>query len=308
VKKTVFKLFSIALLMVSPAFAQEQKDGGPATDQVEPQALIPGKISDGEPSPPAPLPVLPDFVVKSTVVREMDVVEAPPMSGLPLVEGTITVTAHLVEDPKLPDPPPPPVPAEASGNSQLEKPEGESEWSGFVFVSATVYDHSRTLLRCHPNGNVKKEITVWSNLDFNCFTGFSTFEVKATDGKIRRYDLMMGISNEDTQKRAELLAKHDMEYDLPEIPALPDGRPAYVIEDAAPDAGAVKLVEDLHELYRSEGVRMEAAYQARIKAEAEQRAYYLAHPPVPKDVTVNFWERGHPVGMSAETIKKGGGN
>jgi hypothetical protein len=188
-------------------------------------------------------------------------------------------------------------------------PDPEWEWTRLVFVSATVYDHSRTLLRCHPNGNVKKEITVWSNLDFNHFSGFSAFEVKAADGKVRRYDLLlMGIGNEDTQRRAALLEKHGMEYDMPEIPALPDDKPAYVIEDAAPDAGAVQLVEDLHELYRSEGTRMEAAYHARIKAEAEQRAYYLANPPVPKDVTMNFWERGHPVGMSADTIKKGGGN
>jgi hypothetical protein len=307
VKKTVLQLFSIGLLIFPPAIAQETKDAAPATDQAE--AVIPGNISDGTPSPPSPPPVLPEFKIKSTVVREMDVIEAPPMSGLPPVEGTITATVHLVEDPKLPDPPPPPVPADDSKvNFQFERPVAESEWSGFVFISATVYDHSRTLLRCHPNGKVKKEITVWSNLDFNYFTGFSTFEVKAADGKIRRYDLMMSVGDEDTQKRAELLAKYDMEYDFPEIPALPDDKPAYVIEDAAPDAGAVQLVEDLHELYRCEGARMEAAYHARVKAEAEQRAYYLANPPVPKDVTVNFWEREHPVGMSADTIKKGGGN
>ena len=280
-----------------------------AEEPILTEATITGKIADGTPSPPSPPPVLPDFNVKSTVVREIDVVEAPPMSGLPLVEGTITVTAHLVEDPKLPDPPPPPVP---SGNSRLnlrlQEPAENEEWSGFVFVSATVYDHSRTLLRCHPNGNVKKEITVWSNLDFNHFSGFSTFEVKAADGKVRRYNLMMGVGDEDTQKRAELLAKHGREYDPPEIPALPDGKPAYVIVDTAPDAGAVQLVEDLHELYRCEGTRMKAAYEARIIEEAKQRAYYLANPPVPKDVTVNFWERDHPVGLPAETIKKGGGN
>ena len=308
-KTSIASLFSIALLAIVPALAQEPTNRTPATDQVDPAAQIPGKISDGTPSPPSPPPVLPDFKVKSTVVRAMDVAEAPPMSGLPPVEGTITVTAHLVEDPKLPDPPPPPVLADVSKvNSYFEKPEAESEWSGFAFISATVYDHSRTLLRCHPCGNVKKEITVWSNLDFNHFTGFSTFEVKASDGKLRHYDLMMAVGDENTQQRAELLAKHDVEYDLPEIPALPDGKPAYVIQGAAPDGGAVQLVNDLHELYRCEGPRMEAAYHARIKAEAEQRAYYLAHPPKPKNVTVNFWEREHPVGMAADTIKKGGGN
>ena len=270
---------------------------------------IPGLIADGTPSPPASPPALPDFVVKNTVVRELDVVEPPPMAGLPAVEGRITLTANVVEDPKLPDPPPPPVPAaDSRGNSHIADSGNDAEWSRLVFVSATVYDHSRTLLRCHPNGELQKEITVWSNLDFNHFTGFSTFEVKAADGKIRRYELMMGVGDEDTQKRAALLARHGMEYIAPAIPVLPDDQPAYVIEGAAPDAGALRLVEDLHELYRSEGTRMEVAYHARIAAEAEQRAYYMSHPPVPKDVTVNFWERGHPVGMAAETIKTGGGN
>ncbi len=271
---------------------------------------IPGKISDGTPSPPSPPPVLPDFVVKGTVVREMDVVEAPPMAGLPPVEGMITATVHVVEDPKLPDPPPPPIPTrEAAWKPRTVALGKDTEWTRWVFVSATVYDHSRTLLRCHPNGNVKKEIRVWSNLDFNYFRGFSTFEAKAADGEIRRYDLhLMGVENVDTQKRAAQFAKYGRAYDQPQIPSLPDGNPTYLMESVAPDAGAVQLVADLHDLYRCEGARMVAAHHARIKAEAERRAYYLANPPVPKDVTVNFWERGHPVGMSAETIKQGGGN
>lgn len=302
-------LLRIVPVLLAVATLAHSQDGAIMVSSRKVDATIPGKISNGTPSPPLPPPELPEFTVKSTVVREMDVVESPPMSGLPPVEGTITATVHVVEDPQLPDPPPPPVqPDDSRGNSGIADSGNDSEWLRFVFVSAKVYDHSRTLLRCHPNGNVKKEITVWSNLDFNCFTGFSTFEVKTADGKVRRYELMMSVGDEDTHKRAELLAKHDMEYDLPEIPALPDGKPAYVIEDAAPDAGAVQLIEDLHELYRNEGPRMEAAYLARIKAEAEQRAYFLAHPPVPKDVTVNFWERSHPVGMSDDTIKKGGGN
>lgn len=295
--RSTFRLLNSVLLLTIALHARE-----------EPTSVILGKISDGKPSPPSPPPVLPDFQIKSTVVREMDVVESPPMSGLPPVTGTITTTVHLVEDPQLPDPPPPPVaPENQQVNPRLANPEWE--WRRLVFVSATVYDHSRTLLRCHPNGDVKKEIKVWSNLDFNHFSGFSAFEVKAADGKVRRYDLLlMCFGNVDTQKRAALMARHGMEYDLPEIPALPDDKPAYVIEDAAPDAGAVQLVEDMHELYRNEGPRMETAYHARNKAQAEQRAYFLANPPVPKDVTMNFWERGHPVGMSADTIKEGGGN
>ena len=58
-----------------------------------------------------------------------------------------------------------------------------------------------------------------------------------------------------------------------------------------PDPGAVKLVENLHALYRTEGTRMAADFAARAKATEEQKAYLLANPPKPKDVTVHFWKR-----------------
>ncbi len=270
-------------------------------------AEIPGALSDGKASPPMPPPVLPDFKVESTVVREVDVVEAPPMSGLPPVTGTIIETVHLVEDPELPDPPPPPAPPVDSGAAvPLEV---SPEHSRCLFLSATVYDHSRTLLRCSASGNPRKEITVWSNLDFNLFSGFSTFSVTGSGGEVRAYDMMgMGIGNEETETTPKFVAKNDLEYSAPEIPFLSDGDPAYVIVSVNPDKESVEIMEDLHQLYRNEGPRMREAYLARIKAEQAQRAYFIAHPPVPKDRTIHFWERDHPVGMAADTIKKEGGN
>lgn len=271
------------------------------------EAEIPGAISDGKPSPPAPAPVLPDFTVKTTVVRELDVVEPPPMSGLPPVTGTIIETVHLVEDPQLPDPPPPPAPSVDSGTRVDLGDRHENR--RFLFLSATVYDHSRTLLRYCTSKNPRQEITVWSNLDFNHFSGFCTFTVKRANGEVQSYELMgMGLGNEDTVKRTALLAQHGKKYQAPEIPDLSDDGPAYVIVSENPDPEAVEIVEDLHQLYRNEGVRMKEAYLARVQAEKEQRAYLLANPPVPKDRTISFWERDHPVGMSADTIKKGGGN
>ncbi len=168
-----------------------------------------------------------------------------------------------------------------------------------IFVSATVYDHSRTLLRCYPSGVLKNEISAWSNLDFNCFSGFATYQVKGEDGEVRQYGLLMALGNEDTQQRTKWLAKQDREYKTPEIPKFPDlatGGPAFVITEAdTANREAVELIEGLHTLYRIEGTRMEAAYHARIKAEAERRAYLLANPPVPKDVKIQFWKRDQPV-------------
>lgn len=270
-------------------------------------ATIPGEISDGKASPPAPPPESPDFKVKSTVVRELDVVEPPPMSGLPPITGTITETVHLVEDPKLPDPPPPPTPPLVSG-TQIDLGE-RSEQPCSISLSATVYNHSRTLLRCRTSENPEKEITAWSNLDFNCFSGFSNFTVTGAAGEVRAYNLMgMGIGNEDTLQRAKFLKAHGREYQLPEVPTLPDGDPAYLMVSDNTDKESVQIIEDLHQLYRNEGTRMKEAYLARIQEQEDRRAYLLAHPPVPKDVTIHFWERDHPVGMSADTIKKEGGN
>ena len=61
----------------------------------------------------------------------------------------------------------------------------------------------------------------------------------------------------------------------------------------------------MHDLYRTEGPRMVAAYDARMKAEEERRAYLIAHPPKPKDVTVYFWNRGHPIGETPNPPTEG---
>ncbi len=301
------KLLSVhlaAFVAFLPLFGQELiRD--PSTGASD--ATIPGPIADGTTSPPLP-PALPDFKIKSTVVREVDVVEPPPMAGLPPVTGTITETVHLVEDPKLPDPPPPPtvtggqLPTNFTGVPN--KPQ-----EILLSLSATVYDHSRTLLRYHPRTDPGKEVLAWSNLDFNHFSGFAKFSITGGDGETRSYVMMgMGLSNEDTQARTSLMAKFGKTYVAPVIPTIPDVEPAYVIVNTNPDAESVKVIADLHQLYRNEGTRMKDAYLARINAVAEQRAYLLANPPAPKDVTINFWERDHPVGLSADTIKKAGGN
>ena len=281
------------------------------------QSDIIGETSDGSPSPPGLPPELPDFKIKSTVVREIDVVEAPPMSGLPPVEGTITATVHLVEDPKLPDPVPPPPPTPVDPNDPLVQARRAALLAKYgvtkrVFVSASVYDHARTFLRWHPNGDVSKTMAAWSNVDFSYFMGFANFQVKGDGDELRKYSLMLQISNTDTaqmQARYQHLGKTYQAPVYPELPELAVNGPAFVVTEGNPsDMMAMQVIADLQTLYRVEGRRMADAYAARLQAEVERRAELLAHPPVPQDVTVNFWEREHPVGLPAETIKEGGGN
>ena len=149
-----------------------------------------------------------------------------------------------------------------------------------VMLSATVYDHNRTLLHCNiSGGGAAEEITAWSNLDFNHFCGLGGFEVTAANGKVRSYSLMMSIGDENAN------------HEGPAIPAIPDGAPAFVIQGEHPDPVSLTVIEDLHAYYRTEGHRMAEAAAAREKAYEEKKAYLLANPPKPKDVTVHFWKR-----------------
>lgn len=304
-------IFSLALLTTFPLSAQEATDSIPVEEQKvvvakETEAQIPGNISDGTPSPPVPERVLIEFEVLHSHTKQVHVVESPEMPGLPAPEGTINVTVQLVKDPGLPDPPPPlPVlpPDDPAVLARLAELREQYKETQLVFVSATVYDHSRTYLRCYPSGGGgRREICGWSNLDFNHFSGFATYQVKGADGELREYGLLMGIGNEDTHKRAEWLAKHDREYVAPEIPSLPElatAGPAFVISEGdTTDKEAMELIEGMHSLYKVEGKRMEDAYFARLKAYEERKAFLLANPPKPKDISIQFWKREKPTGSN----------
>jgi hypothetical protein len=258
-----------------------------------------GPLSDGRPGELLVAPVLPEFRVKNSIMRRMRVVEPSEMDGLPPVQGWIKATVQRVDDPRLPDPPPSATVAFPSGSpaisAQLAQRRGRDQTTDIVFISATVYDHARTLLRYSPLEAGRGEICAWSNLDFNCFSGFSSYQVKGADGKSREHGLVMAISNEDPRTQASFLAKHHLTYIAPQIPMLPDlasGGPTFIIIPSDTDEKAgVEVIKGLHELYRVEGARMQEAYQARMKAQEERKTYLLANPPVPDDVTIRYWKR-----------------
>lgn len=264
---------------------------------------ITSPISDGTPAPPVPKPIPLEFEVLTSKTRTLHVVETPEMAGLPAPEGNIRLTIQLVKQPELPEPPLPALPVDSpevrERFAELVKNHRQTE---LAFVSATVYNHNRTYFRCYPNGAAKKEICGWSNLDFNYFTGFASFQVTDSKNEIHEYALMMGIGNEDTKQRAEFLAEHDREYRPPEIPELPDltaSGPAYVITDGdTSDVETTRFIEGIHSLYHVEGARMKAAYEARVKAYEERKEFLLANPPKPKDVTIRYWK--------PETMKNAG--
>ena len=180
-----------------------------------------------------------------------------------------------------------------------------------VSLSATVYDHCRTFVRWNPSGEAGDEVSGWSNLDFNHFSSFCHYQVKGQDGEVRQYVLMMGIGNTDTVRTSENFQRAGKIYQAPEHPELPDlatNGPAFVItEGDTPDKEMLKKIEDMHELYRVEGARMAAAYEARIKAYEERKAFLLANPPKPADVNVSFWKRDRPLRQPLNLETEGGG-
>ena len=289
-------LLLLAVLLIKSGMSQDVRTAPAATIARLPELTL---RQDRAQQPARPPAAKPDFQIQSTQVKLVDVVEAPPMAGLPPVEGTIQLKVHSVADPGLPEPArsvaSQPEQADFSDNPEflerLAQLAEEQQQNRFAFVSATVYDRSRTRLTCHPSGDGHTAVTAWSNIDFNHFRSIGRFEVSDADDKTRSYQLMLGIGNQDSRQQRAWRAARQTELNMPQMPALPTGAPAFVIVTENPDPASVQLLEDMHALYRDEGTRMAADVAASEKANQQKKAYLRANPPQPKDVTVHFWKR-----------------
>jgi hypothetical protein len=284
----------ISLCLILPLFAQEQVE--PARQVAESVSMIPFPISDGTPPAPREKVEPPEFYVLNTLSRDVYVNRSPLMPGTPRVEGMIRVTMNMAADPGLPDPPEP-LPALPPDDPRviaaMEEFRDNYKGTKLLFLSATVHDHSRTLLTVYPNGRTEGTVKAVSNLDFNHFSGFSTFRVTAKDDTYQDYGMLMGVGNVDTEVFAKLAERLGHEYEAPDFPELVDSRlggPDFVVLEGE-EGQAMDTLRRLHELYRTEGRRMEEAYYARLRATAKRKAELIANPPKPEDVTITFWKR-----------------
>ena len=277
---------------------------------------IPAPIADGIPSPPLSKPKPINFKVLGSRTTRMDVTKAPEMHDLPPITGTINVTVQLVKDPGLTDPPPP-LPTLPPGDpaviARLAKLSEKYRGTELVFLSATVYDHKRTFLQIYPNGRLDGSVTAWSNLNFNHFGDFSTYQVKdAEDGTLYDFGLLMGISSMETRRWNEIAEAREVKNKGPELPKIPimsdlaDGSPAFIVVEGDANSPAMDTLEQIHDLYRKEGAKMEKAYHVREKARAERKAHLLANPPKPDDVKIQFWTRNNPSPRGVQALKGGG--
>lgn len=264
--------------------------------------------ADDQPSPQAGQPEPVEFEVLKSRTTQANVTMAPEMPDLPPVQGNINVTIQLVKDPGLAEPLPPLSSQDPAVMAESEESDSNHRAGELVFLSATVYDHSRTLLRILPNGKSDGELVVWSNLDFNHFSGFSSYRVHTGDGTFHDKGLLMGLGNIDLQKSREESAPQEHESTVPEIATLPDllvAGPAYVVIEGETNGAAMTTLLQLQELYRKEGVRMKAAFDAREQARAERRAFLLSNPPQPEDVTIRFWKRNQPSETGVKALEGG---
>lgn len=294
-KELVLIVLSVAFGAFTKVASQHTTDSGSVSRQevtaLEWQVAIPEQIANGTPQEPTPEPEPIKFEVLSSLTKRMEVTEASELPDLPPVKGTINVTVQLVKDPGLPKPAPP-LPAlppdDPAVVARMEELQETHQGTQLVFLSATVYDHSRTLLRIFPYGKSDGKIAAWSNLDFNHFSGFSTFSAKAADGTFEEIGLLMGIGNEEEDEKRGTLEKAS------KLPDNATAGPAFAVIEGLASGEAMDILEQLHALYRTEGTRMAEAFVAREKAHAERKAYLLANPPTPQDVVIQFWKRNPP--------------
>jgi transcriptional regulator with XRE-family HTH domain len=288
--------FALTLLAgILPVVAQEPE---PKWD-VE----IPPPVVVEVPAKPTLEPEPIEFEVLSSRTKEVFVSEAAEMPDLPPVEGSIKMTIQRVADPGLPDPPPPlPVlpPDDRAVLARLAELRETYRGTELVFLSASVHlndagsEEARTLLRIYPNGQVGEEVVAWSNVNFLHLTGQGGYRVNHSDGTHQNMGLLMGISPMYGQTMRRLAEKAGRDYQEPEIPNLPDltkAGPAFVAVDGYADSPAMDVLQQLHELFKKSGDTLRDQYLAREKARAERKAYLLANPEKPKDVTIRVWRR-----------------
>jgi len=251
-------------------------------------ALNPAKTEASE-GVAKPEPI--DFTVLASRAQRVQVVQPPPMVGLPPITGIATLKVEMVKAPALPAPVESltdlPV-QDITARPRIQEFQSEPPSGEFIFISATVYDHARTYLKILSNGQPEREVAVWSNVDFNHFTGVGSFRVAEADGVTRDIGLVMGLGNESGTKDG-----------VPSLPDLATAGPSFVIVKGD-SAEALKSVSRLHQLYRNEGELMKQAFLARATELEAAKAALLAEPPKPLDVTVRFWKRPEPTDSPSE--------
>ncbi|MEO6476719.1 hypothetical protein [Luteolibacter sp.] len=289
--KPIFRIFTLLIGATSLVHSQDNAsavsdDSTAAPVPVSTAARILGNIPDGTPPPPAE--PKPGFVVPKKDILDTTIQK----------EGGRTITIREIKPIALP-PPPAPVEPSTTGmdedfRKQLAEYQEEHPKSDLLFIGATVFrakdSPPRTLVRFWPGGK-SQEITFWSSADFALIAGgISSFTDNAGD----THSILMGWGNVDIERMTDLYAAKGRVYDAPAMPDFPDEKAAFKIVGQQPSPEEIAPIEALHELYNKEYAELLRACQGREKARLENEAELKAHPPKPKDITLNYWRTEKP--------------
>lgn len=282
--KPIARIIPVLLAAAPLAHSQDEVTAVPRESTTAPvpapaTARILGEIPDGTPPPPAP--PKPEFRIASRDI--LDTVSHE--------QGGRTITIRQIKPIALP---PPPAPVEPSAEVKAEFSQRLAEYreehpkSGLLFLGATVFRSKdsapRTLVRYWPEGG-REDITFWSSADFALIAGgINSFVDSAAD----THYLLMGWGNVDIERMSELQTAKGREYDAPDMPEFAEGKATFQIVGKQPAAEDLVPIQALHDLYNSELARLKTAYEGREAARIEREAYLKAHPPQPKDITLNY--------------------
>ena len=236
-------------------------------------------------------------------LREDTTAAAPPAINFQILErrkiklGNQAMFLNRVVPPVLPPKPaaarPAPEPILTLEQRQALA-EREAKKSVVLFLSVTVYDRQVSELRWSDESGAHR---AFSNIDFNYIAGMGGFETPDAS-----YTLMMGLGNATREERIEynrnLTAedlKNGLQLDVP--PSAADfsaTRSEYmVVEDKEhPSAPETFIPLDaLHVYFDANKQRLIDDYGKREAANATRQQWLKDHPPVPKDIVVNYWRK-----------------
>jgi hypothetical protein len=301
--KTIPSVF-VALMAI--AVTVRSQDGGQAVSQGEVPgdsaaapvvlptvARILGNIPDG--TPPPPQPPKPGFIVPNRDIVTTTTHE----------QGGRTITIQKIQQIALPPPPEPAPVSSVVDNAEFKRRMADYRAThprpGLISLGATVYRFKdsppRTLVTYRPDPK-EETITFWSSADFALISGIGTFV--DTDGNT--YGLHLMWTSMDTARIAAMLASHGRQYRAPSIPDFPDGPATYAIVGSLPaDESVLVPIQSLHDIYNSEHQRLQTAWDGRERARIEREDYLKAHPPQPKNITLNYWRTERPAAVKGGT-------
>ncbi len=275
----------IAYIIASTVLAHSQNEKIP-TPRVATPAHILGNIPDG--TPPLPAPPKPTLVVAKADILSTSIHQ----------QGGRTITIREIKPIDLPEPP-----QQASASAAMDPAVREHiadyhathPKDDILYLGATIYRSKnsppRTLVRYNPMG-AGENCTFWSSADFSLIAGgIHSF----LDSAGQTHSIFMSWENIDIDSKTDPKSTQSYENNMPEIPEFPEGMATWQITGKPPtDTKALIPIQSLHDIYNKEHDRLLEAYEGRERARIKEQAYLKAHPPKPKNITLNYWRTKTP--------------